>query len=272
MTEQQQQQTPAPWYAGVEGVDAELTGHLQNRGWDKLEPPKAAAAAAKAHREAEKLIGLPANRVIRLPEDMNNADGMKDVWTRLGKPTDAKEYDFTPVKRGNQPLDEKTTDFLRNLAFQSNLSKDGALRLAQEFAKFNDTADALSAADRTAALDAEKVELKKNWGANEGANTVIAQNAAKALGVTPEHLAALEKTIGYAKVMEMFRTIGTKIGEDKFVVAPNGSPGVMTRDQAVAKKGELMKDEAWVARYNKGDREAYREMLSLNTIISSAAA
>ncbi len=264
---------PAPWYTGVEGVDAELTGHFQNRGWDKLAPPAVAVAAAKAHREAEKLIGVPATRLLRLPEDMANADGMKEVWSRLGKPADAKDYDLTTVKRGNAPLDEKTQDFLRSVAFSTNLSKDGALRLAQEFAKFNDGLDSSSAADRAAALATEKAELKKNWGANEAANNLVAAGAAKALGVSPEHLAALENVIGYAKVMEMFRTIGTKIGEDKFVTAPGGgSPGVMTRDGAVAKKAELMRDTAWTKRYLDGGREEVREMTALNTIISQAAA
>ena len=45
----------------------------------------------------------------------------------------------------------------------------------------------------------------------------------------------LKKLVGYAQVMEMFRTIGTKIGEDRFIMSPNGgtgADGIMTRDQA----------------------------------------
>lgn len=264
--------TPPPaWYQGVEGVDSEVIGHIQNRGLDKLTPVQAAISAVKAHREAEKFVGVPANRLIRLPEDPNNADAMKDVYQRLGKPSDAKEYDLSTVKRGDKPLDDKMQEFIRNTAFNTNLSRAGATRLAEEMSKFLDASEGETKAQRDAALVLEKTELKKNWGANEVANMLVAQNAAKALGVSAEHLAALENTIGYAKVMEMFRQIGTKIGEDKFVTVPGAPSNIMTREGATARKKELMADASWRDRYLNGGAPENREMLALNTIISAPA-
>ena len=64
----------------------------------------------------------------------------------------------------------------------------------------------------TEKLALEKAELAKSWGSNYAANKIVAENAARALGIDPAAVAALEQQVGYGKVMEMFRTIGAKIG------------------------------------------------------------
>src|SRR5258708_6406048 len=84
-----------PWH---DGLAAEDVGYFQNRGWDKVDAKTAAINAAKAHREAEKLIGAPADKIIRLPNDPNDAEAWRQVRLRLGAPKDAKEYDFSTVK------------------------------------------------------------------------------------------------------------------------------------------------------------------------------
>lgn len=259
-----------PWYQGVEGIDAEMVGHLQNKGWDKLDAPKVAAQSLKAWKEAEKHIGLPADQIIRMPKDpANDPDGMKAVWQRLGAPKEAKDYDFTSVKTtdGKAP-DEKFVEALRKTAFDLNLPKDVATKFAASLVKFNEDNDKAQLADITAKISEEKTALEKNWGKNIAANTEIAKRAAAALGIKPEDVTALESVVGFSRVMEMFRTIGTKIGEDKFVAAPQSEGGVMTREQAVARKAELQKDELWVGRYMKGGAAENREMSALIRIIT----
>lgn len=266
--------TPTPpWYQSVEGVTPDLTGHLQNRGWDKLTPAQAAVQAAQAHRSAEQMIGIPENQRARIPLDANDKDGWNALYTRLGRPVDAKGYDLSSVKSGDKPLDQETADFLSQTAFALNLSKDAGLRFAQDFVKRNESLASKSLAERTAAVQGQKDELKTNWKVNYDANLTVAQNAAKALGVTAEVLEALEGQIGYAKTMEMFRNIGTKIGEDKFIQGDGSTTGgIMTRDQAVTRKNTLMKDDGWVKRYMSGDIEANNEMQSLLKIITENGA
>ena len=96
----------------------------------------------------------------------------------------------------------------------------------------------------------------------------VAKQAAAKLGVTPEQVAALEQTVGYAKVMEMFRDIGTKIGEAKFVSSTGPTGGIMTREQAVAKRAELMGDTNWAKRYLDGGAPEAREMNALLVLIA----
>ena len=72
--------TPDPaaggsWYSGK--VDQETVGHWQNRGWDVSDPVKVSTAATKAWRDAEAaaqaLHGVPAERLLRLPQPGDEA-------------------------------------------------------------------------------------------------------------------------------------------------------------------------------------------------------
>lgn len=255
-----------PWYDG-KVTDAEMIGHLQNRGWHDKPIDVVAIEAVTAHREAQKLLGVPAAQLLRLPTDPKDEPGWNAVWSKLGAPAEAKDYDFSTVKQGDKPLDAAFEATLRATAAQLHLPKDSATAIAAALVKHNEGVATASLADKTAALAAEKTALDTNWGANKEANMVIAKGAAKALGVDEATIAALEGAIGYAKTMEMFRSIGTKIGEDKFVRADGGGNGIMSRDQAVARKAELMKDNAWVKRYLDGGTPENREMQSLIALI-----
>ncbi len=268
--EQQQQQTETAWYAGK--ADAELIGHMQNRGWHDKPIVDVAIDAIKSHRDAEKLIGAPATQIVRLPTDPKDEAGWKAVWGRLGAPADAKDYDFTTVKtHDGKDIDTALADALRATVAAVHLPKDAATRVASDLQKHLDQSAINAAADRTAKLQEERTKLQTNWGPNAAANMHVAKQAALALGVSEAAVAALEGQIGYAEVMDMFRKIGSKIGEDKFVRDPmNPANNVMTVEQAVARKGELMNDDAWKTRYMAGDNQANREMTALLTIISGA--
>jgi hypothetical protein len=260
-----------PWYDGVAGVDQEIVGHWQNRGWDKKSAAEVALEATKAWKGAERLVGVPADQVLRVPKEVSDEAGWKAVWSRLGKPAEAKEYDFSAIKFSDgTPLDDAFAESARQWAFKFNLPKDAATGITQEFAKFLDTAETSEKTEREAKLVEQKASLKKNWGANEAANMFVAQRAATALGVAPETVAALESVVGYDKIMEMFRSIGEKIGEDKFVRsdAPGGKGGPMTVEQATAKRADLMSDPVWVKAYQAGDKTKLREMMALQSIIT----
>lgn len=263
-----------PWYDGVAGFDAEFIGHLQNRGWDKKPAAEAAFEALKAFKGVEKMVGIPADQVMKIPKDAADEAGWKAVWTRLGMPVEAKGYDFSDVKRADgKPVDDMLAAALREAAFKAHLPKDAATAVMREVAKYQEGVETKATAERTAKLAEQKLALKVNWGANEPANLFVAQRAAAALGIAPETVSALEGVIGYDKVMEMFRVIGSKIGEDKFITGTGSNAGgAMTREAAAAKKADLMSNKEWSKSYLDGDKEKFREMQALNIIISGVAA
>lgn len=260
----------APWFTGV---DPETSGYLTNRGWDKLDAKDVALKAITAHREAEKLIGVPSNRVVRLPENPADSAAMADVFKKLGMPNEAKDYDLSNVKRaGDKPLDAPLENAIRAALHNGRVTKDNATAVAKEIVKHLDTAAGEADVARSTKLNEEKETLAKSWGTNAVANQLIAQNAAKALGVEPEAVAALEGVVGYSKVMEMFRLIGTKIGEDKFLGGgnPHGGPSIATREQAQARLQELKADTEWSKAYLNGDAVKGREMADLMKLIHGA--
>lgn len=270
-----------PWFSTIDPAavgfqagdpgKAELTGYFTNRGYDKMEPAAAAAAAIKAHRAAEAHLGAPADQLLRLPKDTADAEGWTRYDARLGVPTDAKEYDFSTVKVGDKDIDPTLADSLRAALKSAHVPKTEAPAVAKAVADYLAKQAGTADADRQNTINTEREALKVNWGNNVDANMLVAKAAAKALGVDEAAVAALENVIGYGKVMEMFRNIGTRIGEDKFVT--NGAPGgtgVMSGDQAAATLAERRADSAWTAKLLEGDANTMREFNTLTTIVNSA--
>lgn len=261
----------APWY---EGADAATIGHIQTKGWHEKPANEVALAAIRAHQEAERYIGTPADQILKVPKDATDAAGWATLWERLGKPKDATGYKFEGLKfTDGTEVKQEFTDFMRTTAAELNMPAETAASLATRFVKYLDGADVSESTDRAAKLVLEKADLAKEWGPNQEANLFVAKQAASKLGIAPEAVAALEGQVGYAAVMKMFQKIGTAIGEDKFVSNGNTglNNGVMTREQAVARKGELMADQDWVKRYQAGGTASkeFRELQGLLTIITS---
>ncbi len=254
----------APWYEGK--ADSEMIGYLQARGLDK-DPVHAALEAAKAHREAEKKLGVPADQLLRLPKADDKA-GWEQFHQKLGKPADMKDYDFTNVKRKDgTPLPDKLAGTLRTMAATLNLSKDAAGTLAKEFLSAVETADAAAIAEREASIAAEHDKLADNWKAGFETNMLIARRTATTLGISEENIRSLEKVTGYASVMNMLRNLGTIIGEDKFIKVGGGDGNQrMTKEMAISKIADLKSDVDWSKRYMAGGAAEAREFADLHQV------
>jgi len=262
----------APSVAWHTGADSETLGYLQNRGWDKIEAKDAAFNAIKAHREAEKYIGAPADKLIRLPE-ASDAAGIKAMYQKLGAPENEQGYDFGQSVKfadGSQ-LDDGFVSAMSKVALANGLNKQQAASVAKAVVEFMESADAEGAAENQMTLSQQKDNLQKNWGNNFNANMQIARNAAAKLGVQQTEVDALEKSIGYDRVMEMFRNLGQRMGEDRFISsgAPGGT-GVMTKEQAQAKLSSLMADREWTNRFTAGNAEATQQFNDLTRMVAGA--
>lgn len=260
--------TPAPaaaWHATLQGDDL---AHVQTRGWDKMDPAAAALEAAKAHRNAEKAIGIPADQILRKPKDASDTANWEKIHEAIGVPKDPKEYDFAGMKKADgTDMDPALAEKFRTMASTYKLPKDAAKGVAAEFVKLIDATDASQTADYQTKLDAEKESLKVNWGVHDYArNMIVAQNAAAKMGVDAEAISALEKLVGYGKVMEMFRKVGVSWGEDKYVTNQGPAGGALSKEQASARLVELRGDSLWLDRFHKGDAEAKREFENLTAI------
>lgn len=253
--------------------DAETQGAFKNKGWDAKSPAEAAREALKSYREAEKHIGIPSDQIVRVPKDATDEAGWKALHTRLGVPVDAKGYDFKDVKFSDgSALDAAFVEAMSPALLSAGVSKDRAPEVVKAVVKFMDNAETNGNAESTAKLAQERDLVAKNWGANMEANKFIVKQAVMKLGLTEDVVGALENTAGYSATMNALLKLGQMIGEDKFVnTPPGGVPGVMTRDQALAKMAENRADMGWVTKLNNGDAVVNREFDALTRIMATGA-
>lgn len=263
--------TTPNWY---DGLPTEDLGYLQNRGLDKGDVKSALLATMKAHREAERLIGAPSDKVVRLPKDSNDVEAIANLYTKLGVPADEKGYDFSGVKFADGTgLDEGFTTDLGKALRAAGVAKDQAAGIAKVLVALGDREEASSVAEKTAALNAEREALKINWGSNVEANTIVARNAAAAFGPKIQAAVdALEGQAGYAAVLEMFREIGSRIAEPAFMASGigGGRPGVVSASQAQATLDSNLADATWRNKLDSGDRTTIQEFDNLTRVITAA--
>lgn len=257
---------PLNWTSALE---PELLGHIQNKGWDKLDMASAAVEAAKAHREAQKYLGVPAEQLLRIPRH-DDLEGQKALWQRLGAPADASGYDLSLVKFADgSELSDEFASTLKTAAAELNLPAGVLPTLASKLAAYFDAEEANSTAEAASKLAAEKDTLSRNWGANYEGNVQIARKGAEAVGLGADFLNAIEQSAGYAAVMEGLRKIGVASGAANHLTATLGgdgtsNPALASREQALARIDELKADKAWGAKWVRGDAAAVRELEDLH--------
>lgn len=256
-----------PWY---DGADELTVGHIKNRGWDK-DAKSAAFAAIKAHQEAEKHLGAPANSLVRLPKDASDEAGRKALYAKLGVPDDEKGYVFKDIKFSDgTELDEAFTSTMSKAFLNAGVTKENAPAIVKEVVKFMEDQDKLQASDDAAKMAKEADELVKSWGTNMKANEFIANQAAEKLGLGKDILNTMANVAGRTAVAQALLKMGQMMGEDKFVQNPSGQPGLMTREQVAARMKELQNDQAWVDRLMRGDARANQEFDNLTRLMAAA--
>ncbi len=261
-----------PWH---DGIDTEIIGHAQNKGWKLDDPKEAFGSAAKVARDLEKHFGVPVDRLLKLPA----ADGKPEEWApiyqRLGAPKDAKEYDFTGIKRNGAELAPEFADAMRASLAAAFVPKDKASEIVRGVVKHLESADAATATISTAKMTEEKAKLVTNWGGAEDSpkyrmNLLQAMQGAERAGISQEGVKAMEGQVGYAAVMEHFRKIGANTTEATFHEGGDGGRSVQTREGAVARLAELERDREWGKKLKAKDAQAVAEWTSLMNLITPA--
>lgn len=257
---------PATWYGGIE--NAELKGFAELKGWDSPEK------AIESYRNLEKFQGVPADRLLKIPE-AGDAEGMKAINEKFGWAPPAKPEDYAlPVPEGMQDTFAKVAaaEF-----HKLGVPKDMAVKIA-EFA--NSYTLSQMENDNNAINtqhNSELETLKKEWGANfdplvETGKRAIAEYMPKT-GLTDADMDALRDTLGTAKFNKLWAGIGSTMGEAAFVDgAANVAPGAMTPEAALVRRGQLTNDAEWFKRFQAGDVKAVNEWNAVTTVLNHAAA
>lgn len=264
-----------PWYKS-EGFSPEIQGYVENKGWNDS-PLK----AITAYQNLEKFQGVPAEQLIKLPKDMNDAESMSAIYARLGRPEKAEGYKFDPIQDIEIPADDLKE--VSSLAHKLGLNNRQANELVREIATKTAAENAEAAKRIEMEQTAQMNEVKKEWGDKFEERAELARRAVKTAlpagldeAGKEQTLTAIEKAIGTANFLKMFANFGEKVGEDKIPQSDSTQRFGYTAEQAAADQKQLMAelqtDPMRLKAFNENKGPDVEKMNRLNKIIAGASA
>lgn len=245
---------PAPSVVSdwTKSFDEETRGYVQNKGW------KDAGEVLHSYKNLEKLHGVPAEKLVKLP-DGDDAAGMSALYDKLGRPSKPEEYKLEIPKDGSPEF----AKFASEMFHKNGLSAKQGQEIVKAWNEYQAGAMQASEQSLVQKLEVGKQTLQREWGAAHEQNVKVASRAAREFGVTPQALDAMEASMGYDGVMKFFHNIGSKMGESAFVMGSQDN-GLFTPDQARSKISALKQDGEFQKKYINGDASAKREMERLH--------
>lgn len=245
---------PGKWFDTFSNAD--LKGYAGNKGWESPE------RAVESYFNLEKLHGVPPERLVKLPGKDAKPEDWNPVWDRLGRPAKSEDYKL-PVPEGQDP---KFAAEASKWFHEVGLSPSQAAKLAEKWNAHVNGIGAQSQETYKARLTEEDGKLKTTWGAAYEQNVGKAKLAAREFGVDVGAIDALEQTWGFAKTMEFFHALGSKMGEASFETGgkAGGFNAALTPDQARDRINALRRDPDWANRYMKGGHEERAEFERLH--------
>lgn len=244
------------------GLDAEAGALVTERQW------KHPNDVIKSYRNLEKLTGVPADQIIKLPKG-DDPKAWNEVYTRLGRPEKAADYKL-PIPEGNDGAFAKTA---ADWFHEAGVTQAGATRLATKWNEFQ-AGQQKQQAEQIAARDTEQVNaLKSEWGANYDRLAGQVDKAAETFGMKPEQLAALKQVMGPKEAMQFLQKIGSKLGVEDTQFHDGAAPqgfNNMSPEQAQAEIQRLQHDKLFAQEFNSKDprvkSEARQKMARLSVI------
>lgn len=224
-------------------------------------------AVLDSYRNMEKLMGVPQERLVKLPAKADDP-GWNDVYEKLGRPKDAKEYQLDPLK-----TDEKFADWARNAFFKNGISKSAGEKLATELMEYGANVQKSKVDAYNLQVAKESDSLKKEWGLAYDKHVAIAKQTANTFKIDGPTIDKLESSMGFSGVMRFLHDLGSKIGESSFHSDLKGGGNTfnnsMTPAAAQARINALKRDSDFVRRYTEGDAAAQDEFTRLHIMMSA---
>ncbi|MDP3939769.1 MAG: hypothetical protein Q8R92_16755 [Deltaproteobacteria bacterium] len=234
------------------------------RTWVTAKGFKDPAALAQTALNQEKLLGVPADQIVRLPKD-DKPESWAPVYEKMGRPKEAKDYGL-PVPEGDK---SGFHEVAANWFHEFGVSGKAARGVAEKWNAYV-VDETRKAADVRAAAEVEAGKaLKTDWGPKFDDNVKVVDAAAKTFGMTEDQLRALKEVMGPSGAMKFMHSIGSKLGVEGDFVTGDGKPGATsfsTPEAAKARIAALREDKSFVKRFATGDSEARAEMKKLHQL------
>lgn len=244
------------WY---DGLPADDRAYIATKGWDK--EGKTPADILKSYRNIERLRGVDADKLVKLP-DWKNAEEVSQFRARLGVPESPDGYENHEVQTPTGPL---RAELIAKISHRIGATP------AQHAEMLNATGELMTELFKAEAEEIsrrnanELIDLKKEWGTRFDENNQAVDNAVAQLGLDAEFVDALKIAAGEAKTRRVLAQIGMRLAEHK-PAAGSTTPTLMTSDIAKAQLDHLKGDREFFAKLQAGDTEARRRWTELQRV------
>ena len=263
-TTTQQQTTATPQAAWYENAAPEVKDFLSSKGGNVDLSPEVALNAFNGWRNAEKMIGVPHDRLLKIPADENDKNGWDSIYNKLGRPESKDKYE---LDLGDSP-DEGFVEWAKENFYDLGISNKAAKELSKRWNEYANSAMSASQEANAGRFNDDVAALKKEWGAAYEHHANVVDRVAMQLELGQETLDALKKEMGPRGAMNFLYKIGAKTGEAEFVsnTGSSGFNGAMTPADAKARISALQRDKDFAAKYISGNVEAKTEMERLHKV------
>lgn len=218
------------------GMSEEMSGFVEAKGF------KDADALASSYQSLEKLRGVPADRLMTLPEDMADREAMLPVYSKLGMPGNPDEY--TRVLG-----DDMNTEVYSALAERAHMLGlgDGQFEGLQQV--FGEQVQALAEAQEEQAIAA--FDTWKS-GDPDGFN-----NAARVMSEVGMKESEVEGILNgdKASLYEFLGKVGARTAESEVIAGEPSGSFSMSPQAAKTKIAELMGDDAFMKQYTSSSKD-----------------
>lgn len=224
--------TSTPWYGEIPADRPQ-----EFRDWVQSKNFADPVTALEAFYNTNKLLGVPAEQIIRLPKP-DDTEAWGQVWNRLGRPETPEGYEL-PVPEGDNGEFAKVA---AQWFHQAGVPKAAAQQIAKAVNEYSAQQAAARVEQLKAESEKELSELKAEWGNDYARREELARRGLRAYGqkagFEPADLEAFELAVGTAKMLKMFALLGETTNEHDFGGSGDGGGG-LTPARAKQKLNDL---------------------------------
>jgi hypothetical protein len=235
---------------GKTGLDGDSLQYVTAKGFKDI------PSVVGSYRNLEKLHGVPADRLLKVPGPDAKPEEIAAYRERLGMPKDPKEYKLAKFDAGSEAEQANFEAFLRSTFHGLGAPANLVEGFSQKWAEFVTGAQTAAAKARQDQQAAEEAELKGKMGTNYEKFVNVAKQAGDAFGLKAEHIDALEEAIGFKATMTFLNSVGAKLGEAKFAGGGDGAFGGYNVEAARAEISRLRNDPGFAKKLMDKDSES----------------
>lgn len=249
--------TPSDW---TTGLNDDMKGYVQNKGF------KDPVSVLESYRNYEKLMGVPQDRLLKLPEKAEDAEGWKGIYNRLGRPEKAEDYKVAAPEGAS----EEYSKWAKGTFHELNLTRAQGEALSNKWNEFSSNAIKAQEAAQVAESEKQLADLKREWGSDYDQKAKSAKLAAAKFGLDEKTIDQLEIVSGYGGIMKFLHAVGSTIGEDQFVSGKGVTSGKMSAEGAKNRIKELSSDREFYSRLQSGSVAEKTEWDNLHVLAYSS--